>query len=33
LEAEIREGLSAGDLVVMHPGDDVVNGTTIVQRK
>ncbi len=33
LEAEIRDGLSAGDLVVMHPGDDVVDGTKIVQRR
>ena len=33
LEAEIRTGLAAGDQVIMHPGDDVVDGTTIVQRK
>ena len=32
LEAEIREGLAAGDQVIMHPGDDVVDGTTIRQR-
>ncbi|MDZ4659358.1 MAG: HlyD family efflux transporter periplasmic adaptor subunit [Bythopirellula sp.] len=33
LEAEIRSGLSAGDQVIMHPGDDVVDGTTIRQRE
>lgn len=33
LEAEIREGLSAGDQVIMHPGDDVVDGSTIRQRE
>ena len=33
LEAEIRSGLSAGDQVIMHPGDDVVDGSTIRQRE
>ena len=33
LEAEIREGLSLGDAVVMHPGDDVIDGSAIRERK
>jgi HlyD family secretion protein len=33
LEAEIREGLAIGDAVVVHPGDDVVDGSTIRQRE
>ncbi len=33
LEAEIREGLAPGDQVIMHPGDDVVDGTTIRERQ
>ncbi len=32
LEAEVIEGLSAGDLVVVHPGDDVADGTTVRAR-
>jgi HlyD family secretion protein len=32
LEAEILEGLAAGDQVIMHPGDDVVDRTTIRPR-
>ncbi|TWU29612.1 efflux RND transporter periplasmic adaptor subunit [Bythopirellula polymerisocia] len=32
LEAEIRSGLSPGDSVIVHPGDEVANGTTIRQR-
>lgn len=32
LEAEIRAGLSAGDRVVVHPGDDVYDGVGITQR-
>lgn len=32
LEAEIRTGLASGDQVIMHPGDDVIDGTTIRQR-
>ena len=33
LEAEIREGLAPGDHVIMHPGDDVVDGTSIRERE
>jgi HlyD family secretion protein len=33
LEAEIREGLVPGDRVIMHPGDDVVDGTAIRERE
>ncbi|MCG8451065.1 MAG: HlyD family efflux transporter periplasmic adaptor subunit [Pirellulales bacterium] len=32
LEAEIRSGLSAGDQVVIHPGDEVVDGTNVTAR-
>jgi HlyD family secretion protein len=32
LEAEIRGGLQEGDLVIVHPGDDVVAGSAIRQR-
>ena len=32
LEAEVVEGLSAGDSVVVHPGDDVTDGTTLRAR-
>lgn len=32
LEAEVIEGLSAGDQVVVHPGDDVVDGTSVRAR-
>lgn len=32
LEAEVVEGLSAGDQVVVHPGDDVADGTTVRTR-
>ncbi len=32
LEAEVVEGLSAGDHVVVHPGDDVAEGTTVKAR-
>ncbi len=33
LEAEIRSGLSPGDSVIMHPGDEVTNGITIRERE
>jgi HlyD family secretion protein len=33
LEAQVLEGLAAGDQVVVHPGDDVVDGTRIHQRQ
>ena len=33
LEAEIREGLVEADLVVMHPGDNISDGTTVRARK
>lgn len=33
LEAEIREGLAEADLVVMHPGDNVSDGTTVRARR
>ena len=32
LEAEIAQGLSPGDLVIMHPGDEVADGTRIHPR-
>lgn len=32
LEAEIKEGLAPGDLVVVHPGDNVLDGTLVEQR-
>ncbi|NOZ40735.1 MAG: HlyD family efflux transporter periplasmic adaptor subunit [Planctomycetes bacterium] len=32
LEAEVFYGLSAGDQVVVHPGDDVADGTTVRAR-
>lgn len=32
LEAEIVEGLSGGDLVVVHPGDNIADGTAIERR-
>lgn len=32
LEAEIRSGLAEGDRVVMHPGDNIVDGTTVRAR-
>ncbi len=32
LEVEIREGLSVGDGVIIHPSDDVVDGVRIRQR-
>lgn len=32
LEAEIRSGLQEGDRVIVHPGDDVVDGSAIRQR-
>jgi HlyD family secretion protein len=33
LEAEIRGGLAEGDKVIMHPGDNIVDGTTVRARK
>lgn len=33
LEAEIRSGLSPGDSVIMHPGDEVSNGIKIRERE
>lgn len=33
LEAEMIEGLAVGDQVVVHPGDDVVDGTRIRERQ
>ena len=32
LEAEVAEGLAAGDQVVVHPGDDVADGTGVAAR-
>ncbi len=32
LEAEVVEGLSAGDHVVVHPGDDVADGRSVRER-
>ena len=32
LAAEVIEGLAAGDTVIMHPGDDVVDGVAVRQR-
>ena len=32
LEAEVVEGLATGDQVVVHPGDDVADGTTVRAR-
>jgi HlyD family secretion protein len=32
LEAEVVEGLEEGDLVVTHPGDNVVDGAKVVPR-
>jgi HlyD family secretion protein len=32
LEAEILEGLSEGDQVVLHPSDQIDNGTKVKQR-
>ncbi|WP_428307597.1 efflux RND transporter periplasmic adaptor subunit [Lacipirellula sp.] len=32
LEAEIRDGLAEGDVVVMHPGDNVVDGQAVKPR-
>ncbi len=32
LEAEVLEGLSVADQVVVHPGDDVVDGAAVVAR-
>jgi HlyD family secretion protein len=32
LEAEVQEGLAEGDLVVTHPGDNVVDGRTVRSR-
>ena len=32
LEAEVVEGLAAGDQVVVHPGDDVADGTSVEVR-
>ncbi len=32
LDAEILKGLNPGDRVIMHPVDDVVDGTRIHQR-
>ena len=33
LEAEVLEGLSAGDQVVVHPGDDIADGTAVHERE
>jgi HlyD family secretion protein len=33
LSAEVLTGLTEGDLVVVHPGDDVEDGTTLRRRK
>jgi HlyD family secretion protein len=33
LEAEVIEGLAEGDLVVTHPGDNIVDGAQVVSRK
>ena len=32
LEAEVESGLSVGDLVIVHPGDDVVDGASVTAR-
>jgi HlyD family secretion protein len=32
LEAEVREGLAEGDLVVTHPGDNIVDGAKVAPR-
>jgi len=32
LEAEVRKGLSSGDQVVLHPGDEITDGTRIRER-
>lgn len=32
LEAEVFEGLAADDLVVVHPGNDVADGTSVRAR-
>jgi HlyD family secretion protein len=33
LEAEVIDGLAEGDLVVTHPGDNIVDGAQVVSRK
>jgi len=33
LEAEVVKGLSRGDQVVVHPGDDIAEGTTVRERE
>jgi HlyD family secretion protein len=33
LEAEVVDGLAEGDLVVTHPGDNIVDGAKVVSRQ
>ncbi len=33
LEAEVREGLAEGDVVIVHPGDDVEDGVEVKERE
>jgi HlyD family secretion protein len=32
LEAEVTEGLSENDLIILHPSDAVVDGVSVMQR-